>query len=115
MTAPWNDGDKPACDERGIVQVYLEYPAKSGSVTYTGDVSVETLVALLALLAEDPRRPLASREEVSRFLDVPVGTLTQWAHKHIGPEYFKVGRWSRYRWSDVDNWLATRRHMRGGR
>lgn len=50
-------------------------------------------------------RPLASRREVSERLQVPVGTLTQWAHRGIGPRYRKVGRHARYDWRDVESWL----------
>jgi len=50
-------------------------------------------------------RPLASAEEVAEFLGVPVATLHQWRYKGTGPKASKVGRWLRYRWSDVEAWL----------
>lgn len=53
------------------------------------------------------RRPLASAEEISEYLKVPVVTLHQWRHKGTGPRASKVGRWLRYRWEDVEEWLAT--------
>jgi excisionase family DNA binding protein len=53
----------------------------------------------------DARRPLASAEEVAQYLGVPVATLHQWRHRGTGPKASKVGRWLRYRWSDVDVWL----------
>lgn len=49
--------------------------------------------------------PLASAEEVSEYLKVPVATLHQWRHRGIGPKASKVGRWLRYRWEDVDAWV----------
>lgn len=59
-------------------------------------------------------RPLATRAEIAAHLGVPVGTLTQWAHKGKGPKYTRVGRHARYRWSDVEAWLATQ-EQGGGR
>lgn len=51
------------------------------------------------------RGRLASRVEVAEYLGVPVGTLTRWAYRQIGPPYKIVGRHARYRWDDVDRWL----------
>jgi predicted DNA-binding transcriptional regulator AlpA len=45
-------------------------------------------------------------EEVSAFLQIPVGTLYQWRHRRIGPRSFKVGRHLRYEPADVRSWLA---------
>jgi excisionase family DNA binding protein len=50
-------------------------------------------------------RALATRAEVAQFLGVPPGTLTQWAHRGVGPKYTRVGRHARYSWSDVEHWL----------
>lgn len=57
-------------------------------------------------------RPLASRREVAEFLGVPPATLAQWAHRGIGPEYVRLGRHAKYRWSNVESWL--RNQERGG-
>ena len=51
------------------------------------------------------RRPLATRAEVAEHINVPVGTLEQWAHRGVGPRYVRVGRHARYQWADVDAWL----------
>jgi excisionase family DNA binding protein len=51
------------------------------------------------------RRRLATVEEVSEYLGVPVPTLYQWRAKGTGPRGSKVGRWVRYRWDDVEQWL----------
>ena len=57
----------------------------------------------------DDARPLASRSQVAKFLGLPSpGTLAQWAHRGIGPEYIRVGRHARYRWSEVERWLDER-------
>lgn len=53
----------------------------------------------------DGRRPLASAEQVSEYLGVPVDTLYAWRHRSTGPRASKVGRHIRYRWEDVDAWL----------
>jgi excisionase family DNA binding protein len=57
-------------------------------------------------------KPLAGREEVAEYLGVPVLTLVSWAHRSKGPAYIRVGRYARYRWSDVESWLA--QQVRGG-
>lgn len=54
-------------------------------------------------------RPLASRSEVADYIGVPARTLDQWATRGKGPRYIVVGRHARYRWSDVDAWLASQR------
>lgn len=51
------------------------------------------------------RRPLASVNEVSDYLRVPADTLYQWRNRGVGPRSSKVGRWVRYRWDDVEQWL----------
>lgn len=54
------------------------------------------------------RRPLATVEEVSEYLGVPVQTLYQWRWRGIGPKSARVGRHLRYRWSDVERWFDER-------
>jgi hypothetical protein len=55
---------------------------------------------------------LTGTEEVAHFLDVPAKTLAQWAYLGKGPKYIRVGRYRRYRWSDVEAWLEA--NTRGG-
>lgn len=50
-------------------------------------------------------RPLATSAEVADYLGVPVKTLDKWAYLGAGPRYAKVGRYRRYRWSDVERWI----------
>jgi excisionase family DNA binding protein len=50
-------------------------------------------------------RPLGKRAEVAEYMGVPVRTLDRWATRDYGPPYIRVGKHSRYRWSDVDRWL----------
>ena len=60
----------------------------------------------------DGRSPLASTEEVSEYLQVPLTTVYQWRRKGVGPRAVRVGRHLRYRWEDVDRWLE--QQARGG-
>lgn len=53
--------------------------------------------------------PLASRGEVAAYLGVPATTLDQWASNGTGPAYIRVGRYAKYRWSDVDAWIESQR------
>jgi excisionase family DNA binding protein len=48
--------------------------------------------------------PLATAEEVSKFLGVPVETLYHWRKQGRGPKGARVGRHLRYRWADVHDW-----------
>lgn len=50
-------------------------------------------------------RSLATPLEVATFLQKPVGTLRQWRHLGIGPQYMKIGRDVRYRWDAIERWL----------
>ena len=53
-------------------------------------------------------QPLASSAEVAEVLGIPEKTLTEWRSRGLGPAYLKVGRYVRYRWSAVNEWLSTR-------
>lgn len=58
-----------------------------------------------------PRSPqaddgLAEPQDVADYLLVPHATLAQWRYLGQGPRFFKVGRFVRYRWSDVEAWLG---------
>jgi excisionase family DNA binding protein len=53
----------------------------------------------------DATRPLATAEQVSQYLGIPVNTLYQWRLRRTGPVGLRIGRHLRYRWSDVEKWL----------
>jgi excisionase family DNA binding protein len=55
------------------------------------------------------RQPLASAKEVSAHLGVPITTLYTWRSRGKGPKATRVGRHLRYRWADIDAWLAEQR------
>ena len=56
--------------------------------------------------------PLWDTPTVAAYLDVPEGTLDQWAYRKIGPAFSKVGRYRRYRQVDVESYVNANR--RGG-
>lgn len=49
--------------------------------------------------------PLLTVEETSEYLKIPVKTLYQWKYKNVGPQPLRVGRYLRYRQSEVDAWV----------
>lgn len=49
--------------------------------------------------------PLLSTDEVSRVLVIPVGTLANWRWMGSGPPLLRIGRYVRYRRSDVEAWI----------
>jgi excisionase family DNA binding protein len=52
------------------------------------------------------RQAYGSRADVAAYLDIPVKTLEKWAHFSKGPAYVRIGRHTRYRWADVEAWIA---------
>lgn len=51
---------------------------------------------------------LASIEEVAAYLQVPVKTVRRWRLHNQGPRGIRIGNHVRFRWSDVEAWLASR-------
>ncbi len=49
---------------------------------------------------------LVEPQEVADYLLVPVATLAQWRYLGQGPQFLKIGRFVRYRWSEVERWLT---------
>jgi excisionase family DNA binding protein len=54
------------------------------------------------------RRPLGTSAEVAAYLKVSERTLDDWAYRGGGPEFSRVGQQRRYRWEDVDKYVAER-------
>ena len=50
---------------------------------------------------------------LAEYLDVPIGTLDQWASRGGGPPFHKVGKFRRYHPADVRAWLAGQRRVIG--
>ncbi len=55
----------------------------------------------------DQRKPLGTTPEVAAYLGVPIQTMHTWRTKGVGPRGIRVGKYVRYRWSDVDAWLES--------
>ena len=51
---------------------------------------------------------LMTIQELADFLEVPVTTIYAWRYHREGPRGFRVGRHVRFRWHDVEAWLADR-------
>ncbi len=49
---------------------------------------------------------LLSPRELAAYLGLPVATLYQYRYRGEGPPGYKIGGHGRYRWSDVQAWLA---------
>jgi len=60
------------------------------------------------------RDGLLGSKALAEYLDVPVGTLDQWASRGGGPPFHKVGKFRRYHPSDVRAWLAAQRVVGSG-
>ena len=58
--------------------------------------------------------PLASTADVAEVLGIPEKTLVEWRSRGLGPDYMKVGKYVRYRWSAVNAWLDKREIAAGG-
>ncbi len=56
----------------------------------------------------DQLEPLFSPSDVAEYLGVPVKTLYQWRYLGVGPPALRVGRYVRYRRSDVEQWVQQR-------
>ena len=51
---------------------------------------------------------LLTTGELAAYLGVPVATLYQWRYRREGPPGFRVGRYIRYRPTDVQQWIDDR-------
>lgn len=49
---------------------------------------------------------LLTVDELADYLQVPAKTIYAWRHKNCGPPGIRVGRYLRFRASDVESWLA---------
>jgi excisionase family DNA binding protein len=48
---------------------------------------------------------MLSRKGAAEFLDVPEGTVANWAYTGKGPKFYRVGKHTRYKISDILEWL----------
>jgi excisionase family DNA binding protein len=56
---------------------------------------------------EDPE--LLSRSEAAMVLGVSRSTMNQWAMRHAGPAFVRLGKSCWYRRSDLQQWIAQQR------
>lgn len=56
---------------------------------------------------------LLDPEWLSGVLGIPVRTIYAWRQRGEGPPAYRIGKHLRYRRSDVEAWLATRREGGG--
>ena len=50
---------------------------------------------------------LLSVGDLADYLQVPHNTLYQWRHHGVGPRALRIGKYLRYRRSDVEAWLES--------
>jgi excisionase family DNA binding protein len=53
----------------------------------------------------DHRDRLLTVEQLAEYLGVPVATIYAWRYRREGPPGFRVGKYVRYRMSDVQEWI----------
>ncbi len=51
---------------------------------------------------------LLTVEDLSEYLEVPVATIYAWRYHRQGPPGFRVGKYLRFRWSDVGSRTGSR-------
>ena len=56
----------------------------------------------------EPVDRLLTVEELADYLAVPVATIYAWRHRRQGPPGFRVGRYVRFRWGDIQQWISDR-------
>lgn len=52
--------------------------------------------------------PMWTMEQLGEFLQIPVKTIRNWRSEGAGPRGYRVGRYVRFKRSDVMDWLDTR-------
>ena len=55
--------------------------------------------------AQAPADELMTLEEVAAYLKLPVATLRKWRATGYGPPGFRLGKWVRYRRSQVERFI----------
>lgn len=47
-------------------------------------------------------------KDIAEYLGVPLATVYSWQTKGTGPKFSRIGKYVRYRLSDVDRWIDER-------
>ncbi|NEA78039.1 DNA-binding protein [Actinospica acidiphila] len=60
------------------------------------------------------RRPLAGVAEVAAFFGIPEKSVRDQVYRRVGVGAlaFKVGRYLKWDWDDLDSWIATQKKQR---
>lgn len=53
-------------------------------------------------------REFMTVDDLARLLRIPKATVYRWRSMGEGPRGYSVGRYVRFRWSDVESWLQER-------
>lgn len=56
---------------------------------------------------------LLTVQDLANYVGVPVATIYTWRYRREGPPGLRVGRYLRYRRSDVETWIAERLEQTG--
>ena len=57
----------------------------------------------------DNDKLLLSPKDVERIYGIKEGTLAKWRQRGTGPDYFSVGKLVRYKESEFEAWLESKR------
>lgn len=52
--------------------------------------------------------PTLNRKDAATYLGVSVSTLARWGMLRMGPPFLKIGKFARYRISDLDEYMSSR-------
>lgn len=52
--------------------------------------------------------PLISHTEAATYLGIPPATLHQWNHRGIGPRSYRIGKYRKYRYSDLNTFIESK-------
>ncbi len=55
----------------------------------------------------DQHEPFVGTQEVADCLGVPPATVAQWRYRGLGPQGYRVGRFVKYRMSEVVAWVES--------
>lgn len=63
-------------------------------------------MATINKIADDGGEQILSRQDIADRYGVPLQTTSAWIQRGYGPRSFRVGKYTRYRLSDVLEWEA---------
>jgi excisionase family DNA binding protein len=69
------------------------------------------VIVLASAVAGDDSDALWSTEDTAQFLGVPTSTVRYWTWIGTGPKSMKIGRYRRFKPSDVKKWAESRAEL----